>query len=90
MLAFIGGSEIVFIVLIVLLLFGTKGIAGLAKSVGQGMSEFKKVSDDLKNEISKVENIVKSDETDTANAKNTIPPENSDNQQKKEEKDPLR
>lgn len=84
MLAFIGGSEIIFIVLIVLLLFGTKGVAGLAKTVGQGMSEFKKVSDDLKNEMSKVEDIVKSAETDTSNPKSSTPPENSDNQQKKE------
>jgi sec-independent protein translocase protein TatA len=87
MLAFIGGSEIIFIVLIVLLLFGTKGVAGLAKTVGQGMSEFKKVSDDLKNEMSKVENIVKTAETDTSIHKSSMPPENSDNQQKKEEKD---
>jgi hypothetical protein len=37
--------------------------------------------------MSKVENIVKTAETDTSIHKSSMPPENSDNQQKKEEKD---
>jgi sec-independent protein translocase protein TatA len=56
MLLFIGGSEIIFIVFIVLLLFGTSGVANLARTVGKGMGEFKKVSDELKREIDQVKN----------------------------------
>ncbi len=73
-LLFIGGSEIILILLVVLLLFGTKGLADVAKTVGKGLGEFRKVSDDLKSEISKAENEVNS----TTNANTASSQHNSE------------
>ncbi len=56
MLAFIGplgGPEIIVILLIVLLLFGAKRLPELARSLGQGVKEFRKsvkeISEDTDN-----------------------------------------
>lgn len=50
---FPSGMELVVIVLIVLLLFGAKKIPELARGVGQGINEFRKASNDIRNEIEK-------------------------------------
>jgi sec-independent protein translocase protein TatA len=47
----IGGSEILFILLAVLLLFGSKRIPEVAKMMGKGMREFRKATDEIKKEI---------------------------------------
>ena len=47
----IGGTEILIILLIVLLLFGAKKIPELARGLGQGINEFRKASTDIKKEI---------------------------------------
>jgi sec-independent protein translocase protein TatA len=51
LISFIGGPEIVFIFVIILLLFGSKRIPEFAKMMGKGMREFKKATDDIKREI---------------------------------------
>ena len=51
---FISGSEIFIIMIVVLLLFGSKRIPEIAKGLGKGMKEFKKATDDIKKEISDV------------------------------------
>lgn len=48
-----GGTEIILIILVVLLLFGAKRIPELARGIGQGIQEFRKASDDIKKEIDK-------------------------------------
>ncbi len=45
----IGGWEIFWIVLVVLLLFGAKRIPDMMKSMGQGVKEFKKAARDITN-----------------------------------------
>jgi sec-independent protein translocase protein TatA len=50
---FPSGIELVVIVLIVLLLFGAKKIPELARGLGQGISEFRKASTDIRKEIEK-------------------------------------
>lgn len=47
----IGTSEVVFIMLAVLMLFGSKGLPSIAKNLGRGMREIKTASDELKREI---------------------------------------
>jgi sec-independent protein translocase protein TatA len=47
----IGGSEILFILLVVLLLFGSKRIPEVARMMGKGMREFRKATDEIKKEI---------------------------------------
>ncbi|MBN1253108.1 MAG: twin-arginine translocase TatA/TatE family subunit [Bacteroidales bacterium] len=52
---FISGSEIFVIMLVVLLLFGSKRIPEIAKGLGKGVKEFKKATDEIKKEISDVD-----------------------------------
>ena len=53
-----GGSEVILIFLIVLLLFGAKKLPGLSRSLGKGFSEFKKGKEDLKREIREIKTDV--------------------------------
>lgn len=50
-LLFIGGPEIMIILMVVLLLFGSKQIPEFARMMGKGMREFRKATDDIKREI---------------------------------------
>ena len=47
----IGTVEILIILFIVLILFGAKRLPELAKGLGKGISEFKKASNDIKDEV---------------------------------------
>lgn len=49
----IGGTELIVLFLVILIFFGANKIPELARGIGQGMNEFKKASDSLKNEIEK-------------------------------------
>lgn len=62
---FPSGIELVVIVLIVLLLFGAKKIPELARGLGQGISEFRKASTDIRKEIEKGTQDVEKDSTIT-------------------------
>jgi sec-independent protein translocase protein TatA len=48
---FISGSEIIIVFLIVLLLFGADKIPEIARGLGKGMKEFRKITGDLKQEF---------------------------------------
>jgi sec-independent protein translocase protein TatA len=48
---FISGSEVFIVLLVVLLLFGSKKIPELAKGLGKGMKEFKRATEDIKKEL---------------------------------------
>ena len=48
---FISGQEIFFVLLAVLLLFGSKEIPRIARMMGKGMKEFRQATDDIKREI---------------------------------------
>ena len=52
-LNFIGGSELILVLFVVLLLFGSKQIPEFARMLGKGMHEFKKATEDIKREINK-------------------------------------
>jgi sec-independent protein translocase protein TatA len=49
--AFLGGWEVIMVLLAVLLLFGAKKIPDLAKGLGQGIREFKKATKEVTDEI---------------------------------------
>ena len=58
-LAFIGnfgGGEIILIFLIILLLFGAKKVPELFRSLGKGVTEFRKAKNDWEQDISEVMN----------------------------------
>ena len=44
LLAFIGGSEVMWIAIVVIVLFGARKVPELMKGVGEGIKEFKKAS----------------------------------------------
>ncbi len=50
-LLFISGGEIVLVMLLALLFFGSKAIPDIAKTLGKGMREFKKATNEIKREI---------------------------------------
>ena len=49
----LGGFEIIVILFIILLLFGAKKLPELAKGLGKGINEFKKASNEIKEEVEK-------------------------------------
>ena len=61
-----GSFEIVVILLIVLLLYGGKKLPELARGLGEGIKEFKKASNDVKEDIKK-EIDISSSSDDTPN-----------------------
>lgn len=54
----LGGTEIAFILIAILLLFGAKRIPELARGLGKGIREFKDATKEIKSDI---ENSVKDD-----------------------------
>ncbi len=64
----IGTQELIVILIIVLLLFGAKRIPEIARSMGQGIREFKKAAKDITSEVN-----AKEDEGEKRPAR---PPEN--------------
>ena len=51
MLLFIGGPEILVVLLFIVMFFGSKKIPELAKGLGKAMREVKDASNDIKKEI---------------------------------------
>lgn len=51
-----GGGEIVFVMVVALVLFGSSKIPQFAKGLGQAIKEFKKASSDVSNEINNAMN----------------------------------
>lgn len=47
----IGGGEFVFIILVVLMLFGSDKIPEIARTLGKGMQQLKNATNDIKSEI---------------------------------------
>ncbi|MDF7807952.1 twin-arginine translocase TatA/TatE family subunit [Pontiellaceae bacterium B12219] len=54
-----GGSEVLLILFIILLLFGAKKLPELSRSLGRSLGEFKKGKEDLEREIRDVESDFK-------------------------------
>ena len=46
-----GGSEIILVLLVILLLFGSKRIPGFSRALGRGMGEFRRAMKDIREEI---------------------------------------
>ena len=47
----VGGQELIFILLIILLLFGAKKLPELARGMGQAVKEFQKAKDEFTDEL---------------------------------------
>jgi sec-independent protein translocase protein TatA len=74
-LAFLpGGSEWIVIALVVLLLFGAKRLPELARSLGKGMTEFKKAMHEATSEFEKVKDELQTAASAEPEPKKTAPP----------------
>ena len=65
-LLFIGGTEIVFILFIIVLVFGADKLPEIARGLGKGMRTLRDATNDIKHEVTKSakeSNIVDSDTT---------------------------
>ena len=58
----LGPWEIIIIFVVVLLLFGGKKLPEFARGLGEGIKEFKKATNDIKDEVDNVINEKKSEE----------------------------
>jgi sec-independent protein translocase protein TatA len=47
----LGGGEVVMIVFMILLLFGGKGLPGIARTLGKGIREFKDATNNIQKDI---------------------------------------
>ncbi|MCX8080965.1 MAG: twin-arginine translocase TatA/TatE family subunit [Bacteroidia bacterium] len=47
----IGGSELILVILVILILFGGKGLPSIAKTLGRAMREFKDAASGVEREI---------------------------------------
>jgi sec-independent protein translocase protein TatA len=56
---FISGAEILMVFLVFLLLFGSKSIPGLARTMGRAMRQFKDASQDIQREMGSAADDVK-------------------------------
>jgi len=61
MLLFIGGPEIIVVLLFIVMFFGSKKIPELAKGLGKAMREVKDASNDIKKEIRDSTSDIKDD-----------------------------
>jgi len=61
MLLFIGGPEIIIVLLFIVMFFGSKKIPELAKGLGRAMREVKDASNDIKKEIRDSGSSIKDD-----------------------------
>jgi len=50
-LLFISGGELVLVMLLALLFFGSKAIPDIARTLGKGMREFRKATNEIKREL---------------------------------------
>jgi sec-independent protein translocase protein TatA len=57
----VAGSEVIVIVLVVLLFFGSKSVPGIAKTLGQALYQVRNASNELQQEIRKSGQEMKSD-----------------------------
>ena len=61
MLLFIGGPEIIVVLLFIVMFFGSKKIPELAKGLGKAMREMRDASNDIKKEIRDSASTIKDD-----------------------------
>ena len=69
----IGLPELIIILIVALIVFGPKKLPDLARSLGKGMAEFKKATDDLKSTIDRDLKV----DLDQAGTDSSYPPETS-------------
>ena len=67
MLLFIGGSELIFVILFVIMFFGAEKIPEIARGLGKIMREVKDASNEIKREIKDSSNEISKEINDSSN-----------------------
>ena len=80
-----GTTEIIFIFVIYLLLFGSKGIPSLAKTMGEGIRHFRSATDEIQREILKGTDDISRDFKKATDLRSK--PQSADSKNKPEEKE---
>ena len=70
MLLFIGGSELIFVILFVIMFFGAEKIPEIARGLGKMMREVKNASNEIKREIKDSSNEIRKEINDSSNEVN--------------------
>lgn len=73
-----GGSEVLLILFIILLLFGAKKLPELSRSLGKSLGEFKKGKEDLEREMREIQHDVEESGKTAVEEENEKPAEASD------------
>ncbi|OIQ22548.1 MAG: Sec-independent protein translocase TatA [Flavobacterium sp. MedPE-SWcel] len=70
----IGGGELFFVILVVLMLFGSDKVPEMARALGKGMQQLKSATNDIKTEINKTAEIddIKKSITDIGKGDNNV------------------
>src|SRR5664279_4430989 len=63
-MVFISGQEIFLIMIVALLLFGADKLPEVARGIGKGLRDFKKATDDIRNEIESSTTDIRKDMND--------------------------
>ncbi len=58
LLGIFGGQEMLFVLLIVILLFGARKIPDLMRGLGKGVAEYKRAKDEMMTEVDKAKSDV--------------------------------
>ncbi len=83
----IGTTELLVILFIILLVFGSKKLPELAQGLGKGIREFKKASNEIQDELD-LNKPISSRSTATETTTEEVEPEDtSDNEEKQEKKE---
>jgi len=70
MFLFIGGSELIFVILFVIMFFGAEKIPEIARGLGKMMREVKDASNEIKREIKDSSNEIRKEIKDSLNQDN--------------------
>jgi TatA/E family protein of Tat protein translocase len=84
----LGATELVFILAIALIFFGPRKLPQLARSMGKGLAEFRKASDDFKRTWER-EVALETDTADEQTAMNPAPTPNAENADTAEESETI-
>lgn len=68
----IGGGEFIFIILVILMLFGSDKVPEIARNLGKGMQQLKNATNEIKNEINKSADIEDIKKTFTELGENNV------------------
>lgn len=83
----IGTTELLVILFIILLVFGSKKLPELAQGLGKGIREFKKASNEIQDELDLNKPISSRSTATETSTEEAEPEEASDNEEKQEKKE---